>query len=207
MLIEIKRLNLHLPVVTLLLLLIFASLPAPALSCGGCAANYPFMHEFPNDQELAAATAKFVEEYSAKRMQKYDDITITETWFVKLERPGIEEQYNTIEVILGFQDEAIVADETITGYHYTMIAYAEDEGFYFWPYAVASFSTREQLDNYLQEFVIETIKNQQVVETSLAATQDQHSSGTARIILLALLVVLGAILLILTVKAKLAKQI
>lgn len=140
-----------------ILLMIFLGLvlaPSPAKACSSCAVHYPWIHSFPTDAELEKATIDFLEQYYADNLHENKASSILAMWFYKLKNPGVAEQYNTFEVIISFKEQPTEGDETTTNYHYTSLSYCEDRGFYFWPYLMGSFTHREGLEAYLEEYVI-----------------------------------------------------
>lgn len=177
------------------------SIPSSALACGGCAENYPFLHNFPTDGEITEAKVKFVEEYTASMLQVYRDITIVDTWQIKLKRPGIEKQDSVVDVILCFKEEHSEGGVKSASYHYTMIAYDESGGFFFWPYSMGSFASREKLDDFLREHVIERSDNLQVVESGNLGSllSEQKVWG---FLLIAMLILVGLTLAFLKIRAK-----
>ena len=156
--------------------------PPAALACGGCAENYPFLHEFPTSEELDAATGKFMQEYVS---QISEDFTITEMWHINMERSASEELNRTIEVILGFKEEVREAGVTNAVYNFTAISYAEGEGFFFWPYTMASFNSREKLDAYIETYIVGNPQGKQVagppVPVNMDSLPQRDSSGSAGI--------------------------
>lgn len=194
-------------VLILLFLFMLALTPTTALACGGCSEDhYPWMHNFPTDEELNAATTKFKQEYVS---QINEDFTITEMWYLKMERPGNEEQDGTIDVILGFKEELNEAGVLTSKYHYTSISYAEDEGFFFWPYTMGSFDSREKLDGYIEEYIVGNPQSKQVVSPVVPVNLNslQQSSGISGIFVLqALLAAFGMIFVTLTIRKKMKKE-
>ena len=173
-----------------------------AWACSGCTVNYPFLHSFPSDEELTQATANFVQQYSANMLDKQREISIGEQWHIKLEKPGIEEQYNIIEVILCFKEELKDAGTTQTSYNFTMLAYDEDTGYYFWPYSMGSFPQREDLDAYIEEYVISRLKDQSVVQLPGPDSSKVGKTAASWVIIKALFILLSLTLVFFWIKAK-----
>jgi hypothetical protein len=148
------------------------------------------LHSFPTAGEITESKVKFVEEYTASMPQEYRDVTIADTWHIKLKRPGIEQQDSVVDVILCYKEEINKGGVKSTNYHYTMIAYDKSRGFFFWPYSMGSFASREKLDTFLREHLIERSDNLQIVEAGnlagLLSGLDQKPWGLPLIALLIL---------------------
>ena len=139
-------------------------------------------------------------------LDKQREVSIGEKWHIKLEKPGIEEQYNIIEVILCFKEELNDAGTAQTSYHYTMLAYNEEKGYFFWPYSMGFFPHREELDAYIEEYVIRRLKNQRVVQLPGPDSPEVGKTKVSWGIIKALFILLSLTLVSFRIKAKKGKR-
>lgn len=201
-----RRAGVAAAILVLILIIITVPLLPAALACGGCEVNYPFLHSFPSEEELAQATAHFFEEYSANMLQRYEQIKIEDKWHIKLEKPGIKDEYDTIEVILCFKEELTDNGITRVGYHFTMLAEDAEGGYYFWPYSMGSFEQREGLDAYIEEYVVSRLKDQRVVEAPGSGSSQAGQTPANRGFLNALFILLGLTLISFGVRRRIGRK-
>ncbi len=174
-----------------------ALLQPAALACSGCAFNYPWLHSFPTDEELAQATAEFFREYATRQAGSGAAFGWTDYWHLRLERPGVEEQYKIVEVILCFKEEPAAGSATgSASYHFTTLAFDREKGYFFWPHSMGSFDDRGKLEAYLDEYVINRLAATEVREAGkpAAAAPPRQTPGN-ELLLVLLAVVLGVLLL------------
>lgn len=134
--------------------LVFAVSFSTAMACSGCEVHYPWMHRLPTAGELEAATLDFVEDYHAAALENKQDVAIAHIWYLTIANPGITEQHDTFDVIACLKADMGNATHKTTAYHYTTLSYCVNDGFYFWPHLHGSFMQREDMERYLEEYII-----------------------------------------------------
>ncbi len=190
-----------------------ALVPSAAQACSGCAVFYPWMHRFPTGDELKGATVKFIDNYYADKLKNSQEGSITKMWYLKIENPETGGQRNTFEVILCFKEVFNKNGVRTASYHYTTISYCEDRGFYFWPYLMGSFQHGDELDAYIEEYVIRQSYGSKDVERvvlkdlNFISIQPQEPlfSGSKMFALTAIFIALNLVLVKLTVSSSMRK--
>lgn len=168
-----------------IMFLYLAILAIPASACSSCEEYHPWIHEQPSENEIIASIKTFINDLNEPPFSKNNgDPDIVEIWYFEIYRPGYVEQYDVFEYILcfGIQDDHNNREDN--AYYYTTLTHDEDENetLYFHAKPLGPYSGRDDLDSYLESFIIRKplesdLINKYEVEVSVLSPLQPENNG------------------------------